>query len=174
MEGAQSEPSSNPSFQRIAFGARCTQSLGVFKGGQMNTTWLHVDDLNDDGATYLLEQLYGIAENGISSWQVMGAIMERSKVGITYSAFSNTWDAEIVIGNEAEYASASNPRLAIARVLIRKAILENPTNSYNLKLPLRVAFEIGLSRDSQSFAMLLALSGGVLDNEEKILLEIRA
>ena len=75
----------------------------------MNTVSLNVDDLTDDGASYLMEQLYGLAPNCTSSWQAIGAIMERSKVGVGYFAKSKDWNAEVELEEETEYASASSP-----------------------------------------------------------------
>lgn len=139
----------------------------------MNAVPMFVDDLNEDGASYLLERLYGLAQNGISSWQVIGAAMERAKVGVCYSDACNEWDAEVNVGDGVEYSTASNPRLAIARALIKKVLLETSGNSFSLKLPLKTAFAIGFDRDSFSFSILLTSSGGVLDEEDEVLLELK-
>lgn len=59
-------------------------------------------------------------------------------------------------------------------MLVKKYIVENPTNSFELKLPLRVAFEIGLPRDSQFVVKLACAPGGAIDEDEKVLLVLKA
>jgi hypothetical protein len=81
-----------------------------------------VDDLNDDGASFMLEKLYGLPENCISSWASMGPALERNKVSVQYSD-SAEWEAYVESG---EYAVASNPRLAVALTLIKKLLLKTP------------------------------------------------
>jgi hypothetical protein len=132
-----------------------------------------VDDLNDDGASYLIGELYGVAENGVSSWKVIGALLERHQVDLTYSKSANEWDAQIDTGTDIMFANAANPRLAVARLLVKKTLLENPTNAYTLTLPVRTAFAIGLDRNSLMFAVDFNSQGGVLDEEERIQLDIK-
>ena len=138
----------------------------------MKTIPLDVDDLNDDGASYMLEQLYGLPENCISSWASMGPVLERNKVSVQYSGSSNDWTASIAIEDADEYSSAANPRLAAARVLVKKTILENPENSFALRLSLKAAFQIGVKCDGLLMEVLRA-SGGIVDEDEKVIIELK-
>ncbi|MCZ8158491.1 MAG: phage protein NinX family protein [Alphaproteobacteria bacterium] len=138
----------------------------------MKKFWISIDNLNDDGASYLLQELFGVVENGASSWKVIGPLIERHRVSLTHSSKSNEWDAQVEIGEDIEFTDATNPRLAVARILIKKTLLENPSNAYTIKLPARTAFAFGLDRDSQSFSVSFLSQGGELDEDEVIFLDI--
>lgn len=126
-----------------------------------------VDDLNDDGASFMLERLYGLPENCISSWASMGAALERNKVSVQYSD-SAEWEAYVESG---EYAVASNPRLAMALALIKKTIAENPNNSFTLQLSLRTAFSFGLKREGSTMDLVKILNKQ-LDEDDKVTVEL--
>jgi hypothetical protein len=130
-----------------------------------------VDDLNDDGASFMLEKLYGLPENCISTWASIGPVLERNKVSVQYSSSSAEWEAEVESQESSEYSKAGNPRLAIARALIKKTIAENPTNSFALKLPLKTAFSFGLKRESGVMNLVTILNEN-LNEEEKVTLEL--
>lgn len=126
-----------------------------------------VDDLNDDGASFMLEHLYGLPENSVSTWAAIGAVLERNKVSVQYSD-SEEWEADVESG---EYAVASNPRLAVALVLIKKAIAENPSNTFTLLLPLRTAFSFGLKREGSTMD-LVKLLNKQLNEDDKVTVEL--
>jgi len=104
--------------------------------------------------------------------KVIGPLIERHRVSLTHSSKSNEWDAQVEIGEDIEFTDATNPRLAVARILIKKTLLENPSNAYTIKLPARTAFAFGLDRDSQSFSVSFLSQGGELDEDEVIFLDI--
>lgn len=136
---------------------------------------MSADDLNETGAGILLAKLYGAHENCVSDWASMGALMERHKVELqVLNDEQSEWDASVGANGETYYSSSKNPRLAIARVLLKKVIAENVESSYEIHLTWKRAFQLGLSRDDISVSVRTALSGGVLNEDENVLLELKA
>lgn len=139
----------------------------------METVPMDVDSLNDNGASLMLENLYGMPENCISNWSSMGPLLERHKVTTQFLEEGGDWHASLDVDGEAQFSTAKNPRLAVARVLVKKVLVENPENSYDLSLTLKRAFEIGLSREGVFMEVLLRISGGTIDEQEKVLVQLK-
>lgn len=135
---------------------------------------LRIEEISRDGADYLLQRLYGLPPGSLANWLEIGPLIEKYKIDLSHLESNESWDASILGMDGLEYISAANPRLAAARLLLKKSILENPQNSYVLRMPMKDALKFyECTRLNTDISLIIAKNSGASPPEEvEISLEV--
>lgn len=107
----------------------------------MHKLTLKIEEISKDGAHYLLQRLYGLPPGSLDNWLEIGPLIESHKIDLSYLESDESWDASILGIDGLEYITAINPRLAVARLLLKMAILRNPESSHALRMPMKEALK---------------------------------
>lgn len=105
----------------------------------MQTLTVSIEHLTDDGLEFLLQRLCGLGERTLADWTYFGPLIEENEIELAYSESNSEWDASIRDNDELQYITGNTVRSAVGKLVLKKHILDNPQNTYTLKMPLREA-----------------------------------
>lgn len=132
----------------------------------MHKLTLKIEEISKDGADYLIQRLYGLPPGSLDNWLEIGPLIESHKIDLSYLESDESWDASILGIDGLEYISAINPRLAVARLLLKMAILKNPEIRHALRMPMKEALKFyERSNLSTDITFIIAKNSGALPSE---------